>query len=138
MIRALRPGFPHLRYVDDFCCFGEDKHRLAELRAAIVERLFRLRLRLNEGKSRVRQVKEGVEFLGFVVSSEQLRLNQTAVRRQRRRLKRLQRDYAAGLLSWREVAASLHAWNAHAEYGTTWKLRRGVFEQTPFIRSRGG
>jgi RNA-directed DNA polymerase len=128
----------YLRYVDDFCCFDDDKAALSELRAAIVEMLLGLRLRLNEGKSRIRQVKEGIEFLGFVVSSEQLRLNQTAVRRQRRRLKRLQRDYAAGLLSWREVALSLQAWNAHAEYGTTWKLRTDVFEQAPFTRSRGG
>jgi retron-type reverse transcriptase len=126
----------YLRYVDDFCCFHDDKQLLSELRAAIVEMLLGLRLRLNEGKSRIRQVKEGIEFLGFVVSSERLRLNQSAVRRQRRRLKRLQRDYAAGLLSWREVVLSLQAWNAHAEYGTTWRLRRDVFEQTPFLRSR--
>ncbi|MGE0681973.1 MAG: reverse transcriptase domain-containing protein [Candidatus Binatia bacterium] len=128
----------YLRYADDFCCFADDKKKLSDLRAAIVEALLGLRLRLNEGKSRVRQVKEGIEFLGFVVTPDRLRLNQTAVRRQRRRLKRLQRDYASGLLSWREVVMSLQAWNAHAKFGTTWKLRAHVFDQAPFIRSRGG
>ena len=121
-----------------FCCFHDDKQVLSELRARIIDFLFGLRLRLNEGKSRVRQVKEGIEFLGFVVFPEHLRLNQSAVRRQRRRLKRLQYAYASGLLSWREVAMSLQAWNAHAEYGTTWKLRTDVFERAPFIRSKGG
>jgi retron-type reverse transcriptase len=125
----------YLRYVDDFCCFHDDKRKLTDLRAAIAEFLLGLRLRLNDGKSRVRQVKEGVEFLGFVVFPEQLRLNQSAVRRQRRRLRLLQCGYASGSLSWREVARSLQAWNAHAQHGTTWKLRRDVFDRARFRRS---
>jgi retron-type reverse transcriptase len=125
----------YLRYVDDFCCCHDDKALLTDLRAAIAEFLLGLRLRLNEGKSRVRQVKEGIEFLGFVVFPEHLRLNQTAIRRQRRRLRRLQRAYADGALKWNEVAASVRAWNAHALHGTTWRLRtdllhRAVFKET--------
>lgn len=128
----------YLRYADDFCCFHEDKRVLSDVRAAIVEFLFGLRLRLNEGKSRLRQVKEGIEFLGFVVTPELMRLSQTAVSRQRRRLKRLQRGYASGLLSWREIAMSLQAWNAHVRCGTTRVFRWEVFRRTPFVRSRAG
>src|SRR5262249_38541592 len=120
---------------DDFCCFHNDKEVLSDLRAAIADFLLGLRLRLNEGKSRLRQVKEGVEFLGFVVFPQQLRLNQSAVRRQRRRIRWLQRAYAAGLLSWHEVAMSLQAWNTHAEHGTTWRLRTDVFRQAVFVSS---
>ena len=57
----------YLRYVDDFCCFADDKAFLVEMRHVIREFLFGLRVRLNEGKSRIRQVTEGIEFLGFVV-----------------------------------------------------------------------
>jgi retron-type reverse transcriptase len=127
----------YLRYVDDFCCFADDKLLLTEVRAAIAAFLLGLRLRLNEGKSRIRQVKEGVEFLGFVVFPTHLRLNQTAVRRQRRRLRRLQRAYASGALRWAEVAASLRAWNAYAAHGTTWQLRADVFRRTVFVSSPG-
>ena len=125
----------YLRYVDDFCIFHDDKGFLREIRCRVAEFLVDLRQTLNEGKSRVRQAREGIEFLGFVVFPERLRLNQTAVRRQRRRIKRLQQEYAAGEIDWPKVKESLQAWNAHACYGTTWQLRRDVFQKAIFIRS---
>jgi retron-type reverse transcriptase len=124
----------YLRYVDDFCCFHDDKQMLTETRQAIAEFLLGLRLRLNEGKSRVRRLKEGIEFLGFVALPYHLRLNQQAVRRQRQRLRQLQHGYETGVLSWSEVAASLRAWHAHAAQGTTWRLRAAVFRQAVFTR----
>ena len=124
----------YLRYADDFCCFHDDKAVLTAARAAVTEFLGGLRQHLNDGKSRIRQVKEGIEFLGFVTRPEQLRLNQTAIRRQRRRLRRLRAAYAAGALSWNDVRASLDAWNAHAAHGTTWHLRRHVFGDAIFRR----
>lgn len=122
----------YLRYVDDFCCFHEDKAALSEIHTAIASFLLGLRLRLNEGKSRVRQVKEGIEFLGFVVTPTQIRLNQTAVRRQRRRLRYLRQAYASGVLTWEDVIASLRGWNVHAAQGTTWWLRTEVFRHAVF------
>ncbi|MGE0827602.1 MAG: RNA-directed DNA polymerase [Candidatus Binatia bacterium] len=124
----------YLRYVDDFCCFHDDKRMLVELRARIVDFLLGLRLRLNERKSRLRQVKEGIEFLGFVVTPYEQRLNQSAVRRQRRRVVRLQRAYTEGETTWSDVKASLQAWNVHAAHGTTWRLRTRVFQKTVFVR----
>lgn len=125
----------YLRYVDDFCCFGDDKGALKEARAAIVERLASLRLRLNEEKSRLRRVREGIEFLGFVVFPHQLRLGKTAVRRQRRRLRQLRAGYANGGLSLDDVKASLQAWNAHAAHGTTRALREAVSRYASFRRA---
>lgn len=126
----------YLRYVDDFCCCHDDKSVLQELRAAVTEFLLSVRLRLNEGKSRVRQVKEGVEFLGFVVFPQELRLNHTSVRRQRQRMKWLQQQYGDGAVTWGEVTASLQAWNVHTASGTTWQLRRDVFADAPFTREK--
>ncbi len=81
-------------------------------------------------------MKEGIEFLGFVVSADQIRLNQTAIRRQRRRLRRLRADYARNHLDWPELRTSLQAWNAHAAHGTTWGLRCNVFSEAIFRRSK--
>ncbi|MBI5529086.1 MAG: RNA-directed DNA polymerase [Deltaproteobacteria bacterium] len=124
----------YLRYVDDFCVFHDDRELLQDARCAIREFLLSLRLRLNERNSRIRQAKEGIEFLGFVVSPHYLRLNQTSVRRQRRRLRTLQSEYAAGAIGWPGVAASLQAWDAHAAFGTTRRLREGVFESALFTK----
>ncbi len=123
----------YLRYVDDFCCFADDKAELSELRARLSGYLDGLRLRLNEGKSRVRRVSEGITFLGFVVRAGTLRLAQGAVRRQRRRVTRLRRAYGAGALAIPDAAASLRAWHAHAGAGTTARLRRDVARAAAFV-----
>ena len=131
----LRAG-RYLRYMDDFIICDSDKGRLADHRAAIREFLFALRLRLNEGKSRIRRLKEGVEFLGFVVLPDRLRVNQRGVRRQRRRMRALRLAYAVGEMPWTDVSASLTAWDAHARHGKTWRLRRDVYRRG-FTRSPG-
>jgi len=126
----------YLRYVDDFCCFADDKQDLRWIRDEIVDHLETIRLRLNDGKSRIRQLKEGVEFLGFVFFDNTTRLNQRGVKRQRARVKLLQRDYADERLSWEDVKASLQAWDAHAAHGRTWRLRSRVFESAVFQRNQ--
>jgi hypothetical protein len=50
--------------------------------------------------------------------------------------RRLRAAYAAGELGWADVRISLQAWNAHAAHGTTWRLRRSVFDQGEFRRQR--
>jgi len=55
----------YLRYTDDFLLFGDDKARLWELRAGLVEQLARVRLKLAEPKSRLLATREGVPFCGF-------------------------------------------------------------------------
>jgi len=55
----------YLRYTDDFLLFSDDKARLWELRAGIVEQLVAVRLKLAEPKSRLLATREGVPFCGF-------------------------------------------------------------------------
>lgn len=122
----------YLRYVDDFCCFHDDKGYLQAVREEVAGCLSSMRLKLNEEKSRIRQLKEGVEFLGFVVLPDRTRLNQRGIRRQRTRMRHLRTQYAAGDITWAEVKASCQAWNAHAAHGDTWNLRAEVFRQGVF------
>ena len=122
----------YLRYVDDFCVFHDDKPYLIKLRKAISDFIFALRLRLNEGKSRIRRLKEGIEFLGFVILPDRIRLNQRAIRRQRDRINQLQHDYNSRLITWDKVKECLQAWNAHAAYGDTWRLRTDVYAMAIF------
>jgi hypothetical protein len=67
--------------------------------------------------------------------TEETRLNETAVRRHRSRIKRLRREHAAGSIDWPRVRASLQAWNAHVAHGTTWRLRRDVFGDPAFVKT---
>ncbi|MCP4605558.1 MAG: RNA-dependent DNA polymerase [Proteobacteria bacterium] len=127
----LRVG-SYLRYVDDLALFSNDKAELSQWRKEISRFLESTRLRLNEGKSRVRKLKEGVEFLGFVCFPDRLRLSSRNVKAMRRRIKRIVRDYSANRVAWPEIECSLRSWNEHAANGDTWRLRGCVFNKNPF------
>ncbi len=137
VLERLRAG-PYLRYVDDLACFGDDKGRLREVRAAIASFLAGLRLKLNAGKSRLRQVGEGIEFLGFVARPDTLRLNARSVRRLRRRQRRQTAELTTGAISQEKVAASFEAWGAHAAQGSTRGLREEVRHRMPGCASAVG
>ena len=51
--------------MDDFLLFAEDKRQLWAWKAAIRDRLARLRLTLHERESTVYPVASGIPFLGF-------------------------------------------------------------------------
>lgn len=124
----------YLRYVDDLAIFHDSRAFLVEMREAVREELLGLRLRLNERKSRLRRVREGVRFLGFVVTPDRLRLDRDAVRRSRRRVRALQEGFRDGALRFADVRRSLDAFSAHARHGTTHRLRADIFRRSPFIR----
>ncbi|MBI5527567.1 MAG: RNA-dependent DNA polymerase, partial [Deltaproteobacteria bacterium] len=122
----------YLRYVDDFCVFGDEKSELGELRAEFVDKLHELRLRIHPGKSRVYTLKEGVEFLGFRHLRGRVRLRRENVRRFIARMRRYQADYKKGLVTLDKVRASLIAWSAHAEHAESEALRRRLIPSFSF------
>ncbi len=137
VLREIQPRV-YCRYVDDFLLFHEDKGFLRDARRRVEAHLETLRLRLHEGKSRTHRTQDGITFLGWRLFPDHRRLARANVVRFRRRLRRLEQDYAAGLVEWEEVNASVHAWNAHASHGDTWRLREQVFGQHGFSRKGDG
>ncbi len=128
------PGY--LRYVDDFLVFSNNKEDLVFYREEARRRMEPLRLLLNERKSRIYPVTEGIPFLGFRVFPDQRRLLPDAVQRARRRMKRLAADYGNGRVDMKAVSQSVRAWIAHASHGDTVGLRRCVLNDAVF-RVRG-
>ena len=125
----------YLRYVDDLAICHREKALLSDLRDCIKEHLFEMRLSLNEGKSRVRQVAEGINFLGFVVTPKYLRLAAPTLRKNRRRVSTLRKKYYQGNMSLSEVKQCLVASGAHAAHGDTWGLRTKIWHG-PFCRGK--
>jgi RNA-directed DNA polymerase len=126
----------YLRYMDDLVVFHEDPGRLREARAAIEAALLEQRLRLNDGKSRLHRLDEGVPFLGFVHRDGHARLAPSAVRRRRRRTRALREAYAEAAIGFADVAASFQAWEAHAAHGDTAGLARAIRAATVLRRAR--
>jgi len=124
------PGY--IRYVDDFLVFSNNKTDLQFYREELRRRMIPLRLMLNERKSRIYPVTEGIPFLGFRIFQNQRRLLPNAVRRAKLRLNRLAAAYGEGRIDMKTVSRSVKAWIAHAMHGDTAGLRRRLFEDAVF------
>ena len=88
-------GRGYVRYVDDFLVFADDKGFLADVRYRVADFLVGLRLRLHPTKNVIFPVRDGIPFLGYRVFRTHRLLAKENVSRFRRRLRRMQREYAA-------------------------------------------
>ncbi len=92
---------------------------------------------LNQKKYRLHRCTEGVTFLGWRLFAGRERVVRENVTRFGRKMKRLQKDHAAGLVTLEEVGKSVQAWIAHASFGNTKVLRERVLERYAFGRGAG-
>jgi retron-type reverse transcriptase len=116
----------YIRYVDDFAFCSDDRLLLQDTRLAIEDYLASLRVKIHPIKSQLFETKEGANFLGFRVFPHTIRVRQENLRRGRRRLKSLQREYTNGAIDLAKVARSIQSWVAHLEHGNTWQLKQRI------------
>jgi hypothetical protein len=121
--------------VDDFLVFSNDKRDLAETQHAIAKFLIRLRLRLHPRKNVVFPVSQGIRFLGYRVFRTHRLLVKQNVRRFRRRARKMQKEYAAGLISPDKIRQRLMSWSGHARQANTYRLRCRLFRTITFQRA---
>lgn len=124
----------YLRYVDDFALFADDWQCLADARKAIEDYLSQLRLKIHPIKSQLFATKQGANFVGFRIFPHYIRVRNENLRRARRRLKKLQIDFAQGQIKWEKVLQSLQSWQAHLAHGDTWQLQQKIFNTLVWSR----
>jgi RNA-directed DNA polymerase len=124
----------YVRYVDDFALFGDDRALLTTARRKIEDYLTTLRLKIHPVKSQLYETRHGTNFVGFRVLPEQIRVRNDNLRRGRRRLKNLQREYAHRRLPLHRLTQRLQSWEAHLAHGDTYRLRRTIFASLSFQR----
>ncbi len=117
----------YIRYMDDFIIIHEDENYLNDCRNKIRDYLNNIKFELNEKKTRVYPLKDGIEFMGFT-----FRLTDTGkvlmiikpenVKRERKKLKRLVEKSKRGCLPREKVDESYAAWRNHASKGNSFLL----------------
>ncbi len=124
------PGY--VRYADDMVLFADDKPALWDYRDAMSDRLSGLRLRLHQHKTYVRRATVGLKFLGFVLSRDGRRLQQSGLKRFNQRLRRLRWLKAQHLIRPRDIARSLQAWLGHIRPANSVGIRRAIWKRVWF------
>jgi len=121
----------YLRYVDDFALFSDSKAQLWVWKAALRERLARLRLVMHEHSAQVAPCVAGIPWLGMVVYADHVRVKARKVRHATRRLGALYEEMTQGAISFGEFDASVQGWINHVRQADSWGLRAHVL--APFV-----
>lgn len=127
----------YVRYMDDFVIAHQDKAWLHDARRELEQFLWdSLRLTTND-KTQVFPVAtrhgRGLNFLGYHIWPTHRRLRKDSIRRIKRSLKRLQRQYAEGSVSLELVRQTVQSWVAHASHADTLGLRGSVLGGVVFV-----
>lgn len=75
---------------------------MTEARLAIEEYLCSLRLKLHPVKSQLFETRYDANFLGFRILPDRIRVRTENLRRGRKRLRQLQKDYAQGKINYQD------------------------------------
>lgn len=125
----------YLRYVDDFALLAHSKAQLWAWKAALRERLGRLRLVMHEHSTQVAPCATGIPWLGFVVYPDRIRVKARKVRHTTQRLGRLYGEMQDGAISFGEFDASVQGWINHVRQADSAGLRAHVL--APFVLPAG-
>lgn len=117
----------YIRYMDDFLIISADEAYLKMCMGVMIGKLEQMRFTLNEKKTRIYPLSEGIEFLGFkYILTETgkvlMLIRPENVKRERRKLRRLVEKSKRGDLPREKVDESYAAWRNHASKGNTYQL----------------
>ncbi len=124
----------YLRYVDDFALFSDDYDYLQQAWLEIQGYLATLRLTLHPVKTQLFATENGANFVGFRILPDRIRVRSDNLRRARKRLQQYEKDYAAGLLSLKQLKQNLQSWQAHLNHGDTYRLQQQIWDKYQFVR----
>lgn len=130
----------YVRYMDDFIIIHPSKTRLHGLRLMLAQWLdANLALEFNN-KTRVFPVAAsysnggGVDFLGYHLWPYGRRLRKASLKRFKRRVRWMQRQYEHGKLTLPEIKQQLASWLAHASHGDAQAAVAKFLDENPFIK----
>ena len=97
-----------------------------------------LRLKLHEDKSVIFPVTEGIPFLGYRVFPDHRLLGKANIKLMQRRIRKMQRAFAAAELPIEKITERIQCWIAHAEHADTFHLRKRLLDRFPFCQPGAG
>jgi len=129
----------YIRYMDDLLLLHHDKTFLQDALVQIQQMIEdKCKLELNH-RTQITPIRSGVEFLGwrfYLTETGKVirKLKPQSKQRYKRKIKELQRQYAAGEIDLDKVKNVLGSLDGHLRYGHTYKLKAKTMEDFVLIR----
>ena len=117
----------YIRYMDDFILIHPNKEYLEWCKEKIVDYLSNLKFTINEKKTLIYPIANGIPFLGFNfyltnTGKVLMLIKSESIKRQRKKLFRMVKRAKAGIVTREKVNESYQAWRNHASKGNSYKL----------------
>lgn len=120
---------PYLRYMDDFLLLGPEKKglwsALSRIEAFLAEKL---RLRVHPKKRTVSPVDRGIDWVGYMVFPDRVRIRRRNIFRFRARNRKLRALLAKGRVLPGDVGQSIQSFCAYASHADAGRLVRRLLE----------
>ncbi|WP_414149978.1 group II intron reverse transcriptase/maturase [Acetobacterium malicum] len=129
-------GLRIVRYADDILIFAKDKQTAGNYKAYATKVLEQeLKLKVNETKTRLSSVREGVTFLGFVIYAKYLVINPKRIKRFKDKIRNITRRNAGRPLEKviKELNPVLRGW---LNYYRIANIKSLITEMMSWIRRR--
>jgi len=112
----------YFRYVDDFLIFSESKQQLHIYKHKIKQFLKTLYLEIPPAKTNIFKINDGVDFVGYKIHPEFIRLRKSNLRKFVKRMKRLNHLLAANAIAKARIEASIQSWLGHCSHADAYIL----------------
>ncbi len=122
----------YVRYMDDFIALvptlEEAKELLSKIQQYVEEKLH---LELNQ-KSRYYPNQFGIDFCGFEIYEDFRKLRLRSKKKIKKKIKKWNQLYKAGVLDFQEALLSWNAWIAHSNHASCYRLQNKLYQQIEF------
>ena len=115
-----------VRYMDDVIILHDNYKELVEFRERI-ERFLLEELKLNlNNKTTINPTTHNIEFVGFIINKDEIKLRKDTVRRMRTRIKYVVKAYEAGQMTFKEVNTTMQSYFGLVSHCTNKGLREKI------------
>lgn len=126
----------YIRYMDDMVIVSNDKVYLRDCWRAMDDFLAsHLKLQLNR-KSTIIKANNGIDFCGYRVWHDHIKLRKKAALKMKHRLRWLKRAYARGEVDIQTVTASLTSYFGLLSHCDSYELRKSILSNLVLVRKR--
>ena len=111
----------YVLYMDDGILFSHDKEYLKYCKEEIIKFLYNYKLSINEKKTRVDSIRNGIDFLEFKFYIKNnkiiLKVRNDTKKRFRRKMKKVNQLYLDNLIDYTEYKMVIDSYTGHLSYG---------------------
>lgn len=115
----------YARYMDDFLIIHQDSEHLKQVREEIRRFLKeKLALNLHKKKVAIKNVKEGIPFVGYRIFYDHVLVRGSTLRRMQKKFNKRQKQFSQEKISQEQYLASLASFWGHLKHADTFGLQK--------------